>query len=126
MRQKVEKKILDYAILREIPVLGICRGAQFINIAFGGNIEPVADHVGVHAVKYENKPYSVNSFHNFGAGIKNLGIAIQPIVFAEDGIVEAFTVTNKKILGIQWHPERAEGNEELFDKIFYKHIGFAI
>ena len=62
LRDQIEKKIIDHAVSRDIPLIGICRGMQIINSFFGGKIRRLdnSDHV--------NKPHKVNLSSNFSLG----------------------------------------------------------
>ncbi|AXK40841.1 gamma-glutamyl-gamma-aminobutyrate hydrolase family protein [Crenobacter cavernae] len=121
------------AIDAGIPVLGICRGFQEINVALGGSL-----HAKVHEVPGMNDhrdpggtleemyalahPVSfaeggvlhrlagqleaqVNSLH--GQGVATLALALQAEAYAPDGLVEAFSVKEARAfaLAVQWHPE---------------------
>lgn len=115
-RDRVEKALIDECLERQIPILGICRGMQFLNGYFGGKVEKLFDlqfprqNGKDHLVYSEllRKSFVVNNYHN--DGIKLDGLADGLKVFAIDmdnEVVEAFYSKDKKILALQWHPERS-------------------
>lgn len=112
-RDRTEALILDYALEHQLPVLGVCRGLQMINVFLGGRLSPVQGHVSVrHSLSVPDSStaylqYSeVNSFHGWGVEHDGLGADLEAAVFAEDGTVEAFYHKRLPWLGIMWHPER--------------------
>ncbi|HUT35831.1 MAG TPA: gamma-glutamyl-gamma-aminobutyrate hydrolase family protein [Planctomycetota bacterium] len=117
------------ALERGLPVLGICGGAQLVNIALGGTlIQHVPDAFGaaiVHQWAGGDEPFHdvevaadsrlagvvgggrlrVNSSHHQAVG--TLGEGLRIVARAPDGVVEAIEGTGASfLLGIQWHPER--------------------
>jgi len=123
-RDEIELALLELALKQDIPVLGICRGSQFLNIYFGGKItRGIRDHVRT----YHNliSPYGfmsgkvVNSFHNDGIAERDLANVLEPLAFSEDGYIEAFRHRTRRVAGILWHPERysAEIAIDLLDDI---------
>ena len=110
-RDVIEKELLEYAINNKKPLIGICRGMQYINCLLGGGISTLDNR---HSVGSEHKIftaegvcYSVNSFHNDGILCGQLAEELLPIAFDESKtIVEAYVHKSNKIIGIQWHPER--------------------
>jgi putative glutamine amidotransferase len=117
-----------------VPLLGICRGFQEINVAFGGTlhqrvheVEGLLDHrepkeqpVEVqygprHALQVQPgglldgiglpREFQINSIH--GQGVARLAPGLRVEALAPDGLVEAFSVEGAKsfALGVQWHPE---------------------
>ncbi len=107
------------------PILGICRGIQMINVALGGeliqDIPTAAEHrhdpvIGdrTHKVTAEENSFlfslyggefSVNSAHHQALG--RIAPGLRVVARSErDGIVEAVEWPEKRIYGVQWHPER--------------------
>jgi len=124
-RDETEKLLFDYAINKELPILGICRGFQFINIELGGNLtHDISCHVNIkHSLVSKNADYNkkeVNSYHNHGIKFNQLSNKLNCLANTNDGFVEAYENKIDKILGFQWHPER-EHNE--FDSnLIKKHF----
>lgn len=133
MRDSTEKKLLAYCIKHRIPILGVCRGMQVLNVLFGGRLEnDVQEKTGhehrkgtIHAVEIiaktpfskftKKKTMSVNSYHH--QGVTASGIARPLKIFAQssDRLVEGLYHPTKPIVGIQWHPERKNPSAN-FDK----------
>ncbi len=107
-RDGTEEELLRYAMERDIPLLGICRGMQMIAYHFGSKLEKVDGHV-----RQEHKVYGrmgrerVNSYH--GMGILEVKAPIEVLAQTEDGVIEAIRHTGYRIAGIMWHPERVKG-----------------
>jgi putative glutamine amidotransferase len=139
-RDELELAIARAAIERDLPVLGICRGFQVLNVVRGGKLvqdvpghkphqrEGLIRHDGVHpragsllAQATGAGPMTVNSRHHQAVTQDVLGEGLR--VTAEiDGLVEAFEATDRRwVVGVQWHPERtAEVSEDavrIFDAL---------
>lgn len=116
-RDSIEKKMLEIAIKKKLPVLGICRGMQFINVFFKGKLTNVEGHVAKnHIVKTKDGEFEVNSYH--GQGITSKEVSPELKVFAQSGeIIEGIYHPSMLIAGIQWHPERKSPNEKVNRKI---------
>ena len=104
-RSQLDKFYYQICKKKNIPILGICYGAQFIVSYEGGNLKK-KKHLGRHEIFFVNKNSKriVNSYHNFI--ITKLSKKFEIIAIAKDNSIECFKYTNKKILGIIWHPER--------------------
>lgn len=110
-RNETETFLLNWAIEKSIPVLGVCRGMQFIQSFYGDVLVKVKDHVAMrHQISGNHVVREVNSFHQFGTRETN---PIFEVIFrSNDGVIEQILSREKKINGIMWHPER----EDQFDK----------
>lgn len=133
-RDLFDLPLVKLAIARGLPIFGICRGMQEINVALGGDIyqkvyaedgfndhrenpeDPVdVQYSAVHNVRLEpgswlqkllkSDEIRVNSLH--GQGLKTLGKGIEPLARAEDGLVEAIHAPSLSpfLFAVQWHPE---------------------
>lgn len=116
VRDLTEQHLVNYAMDSHLPIIGICRGFQMINVHFGGTLNACINHVATrHLVRLEDeeKEYEVNSYH--GQGVLKEGIAsdLKILAISEDHLIEAVTHKTYPILGIQWHPEREEALKEL-------------
>jgi gamma-glutamyl-gamma-aminobutyrate hydrolase PuuD len=122
-RDAREWALLEAAVRADVPVLGICRGAQVINAYFGGTCAPIAladAHVDIeHGVRIQSKRLRsllrigdeelvVNSFHRLG--LKSVGKGVMVSAVACDGEIEAIEHETLLIVGLMWHPERACSN----------------
>jgi putative glutamine amidotransferase len=146
-RDHVTLTLIGMAVARGLPVLGVCRGFQEINVALGGTL-----HQAVHGVPgyddHREKPglsledqygpahevsftpggllhalsgmdgAMVNSLH--GQGVDRLAPRLAVEAVAPDGLVEAFRLdrTDAFLLGVQWHPEWAFREDPLSVEIF--------
>ena len=129
-RDLFELALFAAARQRGMPILGICRGIQLINVALGGTLwqhlpgerpsaiehdRPDARSVRTHAVSLEagsraaavlgRTAMEVNSFHH--QGIRDLAPTLHPSGWAEDGLIEAVEGAGDEpwLLAVQWHPE---------------------
>lgn len=114
---------VEYALKKALPILGICKGMQVINVAFGGtilqNMEGDQIHPYIGKDSYHNteilegsclyKLYGnhmiVNSAHH--QRINHLGKDLKIIQWCtDDNCPEALIHEHLPVLGVQWHPER--------------------
>jgi len=124
-RDAFEGKLLEFALGHDLPVLGVCRGAQFINVYFGGSLSSVKGHVeSVHDVSIDDPPLkigsktvSTNSYHNYGIQSRDLPKSLRTIGQASDGSIEWIEHENHPVSAIMWHPERESPSEELDRRI---------
>jgi putative glutamine amidotransferase len=110
-----------------LPLLGICRGHQVLNVALGGTLEQhlpdvtdvvhrergrPADTIHVVAIEADSPlaavmgttSVGVNSLHH--QAIDRIGRGLRPVAWADDGVIEAVAgVADRRALGVQWHPE---------------------
>jgi putative glutamine amidotransferase len=135
----VELALVRAADRLGLPILGICRGMQVLNVARGGALhqhlpDVVGDHLehrqpdhgSVTTHRVETAPHSrlrstlggpvleVNSFHH--QAVRTLGKGLVATAWAEDGTIEAIEHPGERlILGVQWHAEGLRAHSPLFD-----------
>ena len=119
-RDGFEKKIIQYAIKKNIPIYGMCRGMQIIAEHFGASFKKVKGQVATRPslivnkkskyFKELNRISTVNSFHNYA--IDSLPKNMMASATNENGIIKAMEHKKYKIFGQMWHSER----ENFFDK----------
>lgn len=120
-RDSFELALLDGATALDLPVLGICRGIQVVNVHAGGTLhQDLPPHAKFndpadtlsHDVVFElgttlgglyGERREVNSLHH--QAIDTLGDGLVVSGRATDGTIEAIESTNKPIVAVQWHPE---------------------
>lgn len=98
------------------PVIGLCRGAQVINVAFGGTLYQHISgwHIGSRKVKIAKGSWLYNMFkatettsHSHHQCALKLGKGLKATQWdARDGHIEAVEHTEYPVYGLQWHPER--------------------
>lgn len=120
MRDEYEAQILTHCLQHNLPLLGICRGAQRIAEYFGAKLECVSGHIGNHQVFdiSSGEKFETNSFHNYG--VRTLSDCLESLVEAEDSSIEAFKHKHKLIFALMWHIERKNGMGK--DKIFQEWL----
>ena len=112
-RDKVEKTLLEGAVDAGKPLLGICRGMQFINVSLGGTVKyGINGHVAINHPLSSGSSLldrkSINSYHGDGITLSDVSPELRVLAQAEDSMVEAVYHPYKPILGLQWHPERQD------------------
>lgn len=140
-RDDFEFRLMGSAVRHHVPILGICRGLQVINVFFGGSLIADVQHDGFndhetprgepekrHSVSvYEGSLLkkivgtakgNVNSYHHQAA--KEVANTLAVSSFSEDGVVEALEWKEKEgkpfLLAVQWHPERMTDAENPFTR----------
>jgi gamma-glutamyl-gamma-aminobutyrate hydrolase PuuD len=107
-RDAFEAVVMDHAVRRDLPLVGICRGLQQLVLRAGGTLDAVAGHAGTrHGLTgpWARGRRDVNSFHRLGVGADGLGELV-PMATAPDGTVEAAVHPTLPWSGVMWHPER--------------------
>jgi len=124
-----------------MPTLGICRGAQILNVAQGGKlIEHIPDEVGekvlhrapprepvTHNVKlkagsrmaaiFERDEFDVTSWHH--QALRGAAPGFEAVAHAPDGTIEAIEmVSHRWLIAVQWHPELSAAADPLQQKLF--------
>ncbi|MCX4702155.1 gamma-glutamyl-gamma-aminobutyrate hydrolase family protein [Streptomyces sp. NBC_01373] len=122
-RDAWELALIEAALAARIPLLGICRGMQLLNVALGGTlVQHIDGHAEVPGVfgRHPVKPVpgtsyadavpeetSVPTFHH--QAVDRLGTGLIASAHATDGTVEAVELPGPHwVVGVQWHPEMGE------------------
>ena len=144
-RDTYEMILLEESKKRNIPILGICRGFQLINVAAGGTLYQDLSLIPGNILKHnqvsnptlkthkveikENsfissifgKETMVNSFHH--QVINKVANDFIVVAKASDGVVEAIEhKTYKFLVAVQWHPEMLAVNCEKARELFSKFV----
>ncbi|WFA08198.1 gamma-glutamyl-gamma-aminobutyrate hydrolase family protein [Tissierella sp. Yu-01] len=141
-RDLIEMALFQKAYEKGIPIFGICRGLQLLNIALGGDIYQdiyiqvpnVQGHTCMHNIQegyhviniledsilydiFKKNKLVVNSQHH--QAIRKLGDNLKITARSNDGVIEAVESTNNKfVLGVQFHPEAMAVKYDEFLKPF--------
>ncbi|MBS0289686.1 MAG: gamma-glutamyl-gamma-aminobutyrate hydrolase family protein [Proteobacteria bacterium] len=133
-RDLCELGLIEKAIKRKLPIIGICRGMQILNIFFGGVLtRNIPFHVKNHAIVFEQNKYhyvagehvNVNSFHQDGIYEGQLANEFKIIAKSRDGGIEFVEHRDLPISAIHWHPERENKEALMLDELIFKErFGF--
>ncbi len=140
-----KRDLFDLALIKEAhhqqkPILGICRGLQILNVAFGGSLYQGLSYKSsvsiqheqktdlkyeTHSVLIENNSFlssiygsklMVNSYHH--QAIKRIAPDFKVSAKSSDGVIEAVEHTDQKIYAVQWHPKLMAKHNPEHQKIF--------
>ena len=142
-RDELEAMAWAVAGSRQVPVLGICRGIQVINVFSGGSIlQHVEGHAGptwstgpaathplrlvpgtrLAALLGDVDALEVNAYHHQGIRETDLAPGLRPSAWADSTagpLVEGLEGTDERfVIGVQCHPERTESTPEVFEDLF--------
>lgn len=144
-RDRTELTLARWALAADLPVLGICRGIQLLNVAAGGTLyqhlpaqlpetrqhsyrlQDTAWETPTHEVRIEPggklaavigaETVRTNSFHH--QAVKDVAPGFRPAAWADDGVVEAIEHAAKPFaVAVQWHPEGMFKSDTHAQRIF--------
>ena len=151
-RDTFEMALLGLALRRQIPIFGICRGMQVLNVALGGTLyqdlpsqwdgnvlkhrQATPKWQPTHEVEVREGSYiaevmgrevvKVNSYHH--QGIKDLAEGLLVTGRSSDGVIEAVEaadLSERWLLGVQWHAEAMRGAGPQQESLFEAHVSAA-
>ncbi len=132
-RDRYEIALVRAALAAGVPILGVCRGLQILNVALGGTLvsdlpassvqhlsasSAPADGADDHKVTFESGSIAerlfgagavTNSWHH--QAVDSCGTGLVVTGRASDGVVEAVELPGASVLGVQWHPEWMERDD---------------
>ena len=149
LKDEIEIRLIRYSLRKKLPILGICRGSQLLNVVCGGTLygdvqkekgsdlrhinydhydsyrHPISIVAGSPLEKwYQRKALNVNSYHH--QGIRDLARRFEPMAYAEDGLVEGYYDPKAAfVVGLQFHPERML-EEPAGNWLIWKAFGAAV
>jgi putative glutamine amidotransferase len=138
-RTDFEIQLVRLALTAAQPVLGICGGAQVLNVALGGSLYQDIPSQVPKAYKHSGSPepahnidiipdtrlagilgrreMRVNSLHH--QAVKTPGQGLLVSASARDGVIEAVEIPDRSfVIGVQWHPERLFTEDEAAQRLF--------
>ena len=142
-------ELIKQAKERKMPIFGICKGIQILNVAYGGTLYQDLKYAGVdsnshrqeakticnykHTIKVEKnsllskiipnkETLYVNSYHH--QAVKDIGKGFIVDAKSDDGIIEAMHLDddNHWIFAVQWHPEQQIRSDDIFLPLFTEHV----
>ena len=126
-RDATEAALIKTAQSLGQPILGVCRGMQYLCLQFGEKLNRIEDHVAQrHQLiceadfDYPNG-IEVNSYHNWALTELQSNSPFQSMAYTRDHSIEAIKHRSEPIHGIMWHPER-EKHYSNYDLNFFKKI----
>lgn len=129
-RDELETSLLHGALDRQLPVVGICRGLQLLNVLRGGTLHPDVPvhsqydrplHEAAHEVVFDDgselrqlygAAMGVNSLHH--QTVDKLGDGLTVTARADDGTVEGLEMLGLDVIAVQWHPEMITVDDPIF------------
>ena len=148
-RDTLERKLFDFAFKNKLPLVGVCRGMQMMNVASGGSLYgDIPTEIGTTVIHRNNgevmheiviidtcslifpietDTFMVNSWHH--QGLKDISENLRVIARSFDGLPEAVIMeksTHPFMIAVQFHPERLGKDNAIHQKMrdsFYKAMG---
>lgn len=120
-RDRTEVALVEAALERGIPVFGVCRGLQTLNVYFDGAVEDIDRDESVHppgeshevefthedvASEIDESSTEVNSYHDQAVTVESLAPELEAFAVTEEGYVEGLYHPDHAVAAVQWHPER--------------------
>lgn len=144
LRPEIDEALFQagrYALSKKIPMLGICKGHQFLNVLMGGSLYQDLSLKEGESIQHQQKrkrsylthrveigegtrlaailgagSCAVNSMHH--QAVKKVGKGLKVSAYAADGTVEALEDEEGLIMSVQWHPENLIDSAPVMNKLF--------
>lgn len=151
-RDKLELDLVRWAVTDDLPLMGICRGNQVLNVALGGTLvqdipseveteikhdtlnRPEGRTIRVHTVAVQpdsrlaeilqGTEFKVNSLHH--QSVEKPAPGLNVLATSPDGVIEAMEVPNKRFaFSVQWHPEDMYMDDAAMKRLFTAFVDAA-
>lgn len=146
-KDSLEVELTRLALKAKLPILGVCRGIQALNVFNGGDVyQDIESEISTDVLKHvQDAPMNtlthsvritpetrlhdilgqdriqVNSHHH--QAIKTVAPNFQQTALASDGVIEGIELPGKHfVVGVQWHPERSFHSDEASQRVFHAFI----
>jgi len=144
-RDRFEISLVLAAVESGLPVLGVCRGIQVLNVALGGTLHTHLPDVVGETVKHKPEPssaiehdlsvtpgsrlaevmgqleFSANSDHH--QAIREIAPGLSAVAEAPDGVIEAVEMPGHPwLVAVQWHPERTAAEDPIQQRLFDQFV----
>lgn len=146
-RDDLERHLIRRAWEKDLPILAVCRGAQILNVAFGGSlyqdlpsqlglpperhsrrdaesqfVHDVRTVPGTRIAEWSGERIGVNSLHH--QAIKRLAPVFVPAAYStDDDVLEGFESPEKRfVIAVQWHPERLSTRHDEAARLFREFV----
>ncbi|HEU4897978.1 MAG TPA: gamma-glutamyl-gamma-aminobutyrate hydrolase family protein [Actinomycetota bacterium] len=144
-RDRLELGLARAAVRLELPVLGICRGVQLLNVAFGGTL---VQHLEDGDAKVVHRDDAMQAMHGLRVkpgsrlaealgqaeaeglshhhqALDRLGEGFRPVAWAPDGLVEGIERDDGWTVGVLWHPESTAATDPVQQRLLETFVNVA-
>ncbi|PCK33410.1 gamma-glutamyl-gamma-aminobutyrate hydrolase family protein [Pseudoalteromonas piscicida] len=106
-RDELELFLVEHSITKKIPLVGVCRGMQMLQMINGEKLVKIDGHItSSQIITLKGVPYETNSFHTLGTYVCNPPWSVEAC--SDDGVIKAIRHEKYPLYGIMWHPERTQ------------------
>ena len=117
----INSKLVKHSLEQDMPLLGICYGAEILALTLGGTIKKmISPRHGLYEINIaKNNPLccdKIQGFESHSYMVSKIDSPFVQIASSNDCKFEIFQYDNKNIFGTQFHPEMSEDGKNLLEK----------